>query len=117
MHDVRDPTTHNRTDHTSAVSRLLQHASELDLSDPCWQQVIIDTRQATLGLARAGVLEPDLVVEPSDPPVVVARLLARIHQRLQAKGLDVEPPVGQAAPAPATVDARCCHSPDNKERE
>lgn len=61
---------------TTPLRVLLGDVARTDLAAPGWDALTARAAAATGDLAAAGRLPHHLVVAPTDPPVVVARLLA-----------------------------------------
>jgi hypothetical protein len=58
------------------LAGLLDRAAGLDVAEPVWHELTIDAARVTAELAAAGRIGRHLVAAPTDPPAVVARLLA-----------------------------------------
>lgn len=58
------------------LTALLDEVGRTDLGAPAWEVLARRARALTADLADRGLVPPHLVVAPSDPPVVAARLLA-----------------------------------------
>lgn len=63
-----------------ALDHLLDTAAHLEPEDPRWAVLGERIAEAIADLIEAGVVAPTLAVDERDPPVVLARLLARVHR-------------------------------------
>ncbi|WP_052664162.1 hypothetical protein [Nitriliruptor alkaliphilus] len=79
------------------LTTLLDEVGRTDLSAPAWEVLARRARLLTSDLADRGLLPPHLVVAPTDPPVVAARLLAAAWGHASAA----------ADPTPLSVRAAC----------